>query len=169
MRLDEDKCAAGRWLDVKQVAEVLGISSDAVRKRISRGTLRSSKDEDGSVMVWLDTMDDRLDDDQPTGWTEARYRLDDLIAAKDEALRDLRDQLEHMRRESERKDAIIMQMAQANAALAARVPVAPLESSSDERDSRVTASEEQSNGAVPPFPGQKERAELRWWRRWFGF
>jgi hypothetical protein len=47
----------------------------------------------------------------PPGWPEARHRLDDLIDAKDEALRDLRDQLEHMRRDSERKDAIIMQMA----------------------------------------------------------
>src|SRR3954468_25014806 len=126
MRLDENERVAGQWLDVKQAAEELGISSDAVRKRVARGTLHSSKDEDGSVKVWLDSVADRLDDDQPPGWTEAGQRLDDrlddLLAAKDEALRDLRDQLEHMRRESERKDAIIMQMAQANASLAARVP-----------------------------------------------
>ena len=84
---------AGRWLDVKLAAEELGISSDAVRKRISRGTLRYAKRDDGSVRVWLDGVDDRLDADQPSkqppGWPEARHRLDDLIDAKDEALRDL--------------------------------------------------------------------------------
>ncbi len=146
---------AGRWLDVRQAAEELGISSDAVRKRVARGTLRSDKREDGSVKVWLD-------DDQPTGGTEAGPRLDgrldsdrgvgvdDLLDAKEEALRDLRDQLEYMRRESERKDAIIMQMAQANASLAARVP--ELEAPGEERDVTETASPRSS-----------------WWRRFFGF
>ena len=102
---------AGRWLDVKEAAEALGVSSDAIRKRIARGTLRSDKGEDGSVRVWLEGADERRDEDQPPGGTEAGHRLDGLIDAKDDALRDLREQLEHMRREAERKDAIIMQMA----------------------------------------------------------
>jgi hypothetical protein len=165
MRLDEDERAAGRWLDVKQVAEELGISSDAVRKRIARGTLRSSKDDAGSVMVWLDTVDDRLDDDQPNGWTEAGHRLNDLIAAKDEALHDLRDQLEHMRRESERKDAIIMQMAQANAALAAQVP--ELEAPRDERESSVR-DEGASYGTSPQEAEESLHRRSSWWRRLFG-
>jgi hypothetical protein len=148
-------------LDVKQAADELGISSDAVRKRIARGTLRSGKHEDGSVRVWLDGVDHRRDDDQPYGGTEAGHRLDDLIDAKDDALRDLRDQLEHMRRESERKDAIIMQMAQANAALAARVP-------------ELEAPGGRENGASePPEEGvgvvDKEPEKRSWWRRFFGF
>jgi hypothetical protein len=107
---------------VKQAAEELGISSD------------------DSVWVWLDGADDRQDTDQPSSWTETGRRLDELIEAKDEALRDLRDQLEHVRRESERKDAIIMQMAQANATLAARV--SELEAAPEPRESSETASEE---------------------------
>ncbi len=134
---------AGRWLDVKLAAEELGISSDAVRKRIARGTLRSSKDDVGSVRVWLDSADEGLDadqsDNQPLGWTEAGHRLGDLIDAKDETLRDLRDQLEHMRRESERKDAIIMQLSQASAVLAARVP--ELEPPAGPRDATETTLE----------------------------
>jgi hypothetical protein len=175
MRLDEeermaDRAAgrtAGRWLDVKLAAEELGISSDAVRKRIARGTLRSAKDDDGSVRVWLDGADEGLDDDQPDdqpqGWTEAGHRLDEIIDAKDEALRDLRDQLEHMRRESERKDAIIMQMAQANATLAARVP--ELEAASERRDAPETASTNSPNGTSR----EEERREPRrgWWARFF--
>lgn len=150
---------AGRWLDVKLAAEELGISSDAVRKRIARGTLRSSKDDNGAVRVWLDGLDEGLDEDQPDnqppGWTEARHRLDDLIDTKDEALRDLRDQLEHMRRESERKDAIIMQMAQANAALAARVP--ELEAAPKQRGAPETAPVNSPNG----IGREEERAKPR--------
>jgi hypothetical protein len=112
------------------------------------GTLRYAKRDDGSVRVWLDGVDDRLDADQPSkqppGWPEARHRLDDLIDAKDEALRDLRDQLEHMRRDLERKDAIIMQMAQANSALAARVP--ELEAASGQREAPEMSSEEADKG-----------------------
>jgi hypothetical protein len=180
MRLDEEGHmaervagrTAGRWLDVKLAAEELGLSSDAVRKRISRGTLPSDKGVDGSVRVWLDGADDGLDSDQPgnqpPGWTEAGHWLDDLIDAKDEAIRDLRDQLDHMRRESERKDAIIMQMAQANAALAARVP--ELEAASEPRESSVTSSEEPDKD-VPTQDGQvqeKRVSERSWWRRFFG-
>ncbi len=145
---------AGRWLDVKQAAEELGISSDAVRKRIARGTLRSGKGDDGSVRVWLDGVDEGLDGDQPNGqpgsWTEAGSRLDYLLDAKDDALRDLRDQLEHMRRESERKDAIIMQMAQANSALAARVPEleAPPETTAPEASPDAGSGD--ANGGVSP-------------------
>lgn len=156
---------AGRWLDVKLAAKELGISSDAVRKRISRGTLRYAKRDDGSVRVWLDWVDDRLDADQlskqPPGWPEARHRLDDLIDAKDEALRDLRDQLEHMRRDSERKDAIIMQMAQANSALAARVP--ELEAASGQREAPETSSEEADKGII--LQDQDEPQRRSWLHR----
>jgi hypothetical protein len=159
---------AGRWRDVKEAADELGISSDAVRKRIARGTLRSAKGEDGSVKVWLDGVDEELDVDQPTnqplGWSEAGHRLDDLIDAKDEALRDLRDQLEHMRRESERKDAIIMQMAQANAALAARVP--ELEAASGQRDAPESAA--QDNPGVSTRSDDTSEPRRNWWQRWFG-
>ena len=44
---------AGRWGDVGEAARELGISTDAVRKRIARGSLESSR-EDGHVLVWLD-------------------------------------------------------------------------------------------------------------------
>ena len=154
---------AGRWLDVKQAAEELGISSDAVRKRIARGTLRFGKGEDGSVVVWLDGADDRRGHDQPHDWTPAGQGLDTLIGAKDEAIRDLRDQLEHIRRESERKDAIIMQMAQASASLAARIP--ELEAPREQLGGPQTVPEspdiDHADSAGPQQPS--------WWRRFFGF
>jgi DNA-directed RNA polymerase specialized sigma24 family protein len=39
---------------LRQAATLLGISKDAVRQRIRRGTLRSGKGEDGRVYVYLD-------------------------------------------------------------------------------------------------------------------
>jgi len=43
-----------KHLDVKQAAQVLGISTDAVHKRVKRGSLDSEKGSDGRVYVWLD-------------------------------------------------------------------------------------------------------------------
>ena len=112
--------------------------------------------------MWLDVRRDAQPDNQPPGWTEAGHRLDELIDAKDEALRDLRDQLEHMRRESERKDAIIMQMAQANASLAARLP--ELEAAPEPREGPETVSAEGEGVEVP----LAEKKPTSWWRWFFG-
>ena len=45
---------ASQKLDVKQAAQALGISTDAVHKRARRGSLDSEKGPDGRVYVWLD-------------------------------------------------------------------------------------------------------------------
>ena len=106
--------AAGRWLDVNSAAEELGVSTDAVRKRISRGTLRSDR-KDGTVRVWLDD-----------GGTEAGREAQVDGGALVEVLREqseyLRGQLAEEREARRRADTIIAQLTQANAALAARVP-----------------------------------------------
>jgi hypothetical protein len=41
-------------LDLREAAEHLGTTVDAVRKRVQRGSLDSEKGEDGRVYVWLD-------------------------------------------------------------------------------------------------------------------
>jgi hypothetical protein len=41
---------AGRWVDVGEAARKLGISTDAVRKRIARGSLESDR-PNGNVLV----------------------------------------------------------------------------------------------------------------------
>ncbi len=69
-----------RRLDLREAAEVLDTSVDAVRKRIARGTLESEK-ADGKVYVWLD-------DGAPRSDAEA------LISSKDETIAVLREQLE---------------------------------------------------------------------------
>jgi hypothetical protein len=97
--------AAGRWLDVNSAAEELGVSTDAVRKRISRGSLRSDR-KNGAVRVWLDG-----------GGTEAGREAQVDGEALVEVLREqaeyLRKQLTEEREARRRADTIIAQLARA--------------------------------------------------------
>ena len=93
-----------RRVTLRDAAQELGISKEAVRKRIQRGTLASDVGEDGRRHVYLDDVGDvglsgGLHGDDP------RY---ELIAM-------LRDQLE-AEREANRENRRII------AALAARIP-----------------------------------------------
>ena len=160
-RLDVEDDAAGRWLDVNSAADELGVSTDAVRKRISRGTLRSDR-KDGTVRVWLDV-----------GGTEAGREAEVDGGALVEVLREqaeyLRGQLAEEREARRRADTIIAQLTQANAALAARVP--ELEAP-QERPGASETVEEEPEGAEPrseaPGPSEAEGTRRPWWRRMFG-
>jgi hypothetical protein len=54
----------GRRVTVKEATDLLGISPEAVRARIKRGTLYKEKGSDGTVYVWLggDGTDNGTDD-----------------------------------------------------------------------------------------------------------
>ena len=155
---------AGRWLDVNSVAEELGVSTDAVRKRISRGSLRSER-QDGSVRVWLDD-----------GWTEAGHQAQVEAGALVEVLREqaeyLREQLDQERaartEERRRHDTIIAQLTQANAALASRVPEleAPREwpEAPETVEEGPERAEPRSGTPGPQTPPQRRSL----WRRVFG-
>ena len=172
-RTDTSWTEAGRWLNVRQAASVLGASSDAIRKRIARGTLPSRKLPDGSVQV-------RLDVDQPGGGTEAGRasdkrsaeggRREELVESLQEQVRYLREVLNEERDARRRADTIIVQLTQANAFLARRVPeLAPPQ---EVRDGHETPAAEPEGVEHPPATeGAQEGAERRssWWRRWFGF
>ncbi len=163
--------AAGRWLDVNSAAEELGVSTDAVRKRISRGSLRSER-QDGSVRVWLDE-----------GWTEAGHQAQVEAGALVEVLREqaeyLREQLDQERaartEERRRHDTIIAQLTQANARLAARVPELEAPASPDARES--SEGPDPAEKTPPPGPGgpraatgapEVGRERQPWWRRVLG-
>jgi hypothetical protein len=129
-----------RRLDLREAAETLGTSVDAVRKRIQRGTLESEK-ADGKVYVWLD-------DGAPRSDAEA------LISSKDETINVLREQLEAERQAHAEARRII-------AGLVERVPAL------EAPESPETPSEGTANIAAPPEP--ETAAEARpWWRRMFG-
>jgi len=71
---------------VQQAGEELGITVDAVRMRVRRGSLDSGKGDDGRVYVRLDTDEDGVKSQRPVEGS--------LIEAKDETISMLREQLE---------------------------------------------------------------------------
>ena len=159
---------AGRWVDVGEASRELGISSDAVRKRIARGSLRSER-QDGSVLVWLDE-----------GWTEAgrEGQVDGgpLVEDLREQVHYLRSTLNEEREARRRADMIIAQLTQANAALAAKVPEleAPQEPPSEPPESSETVAEKPM-GPEPSEAREEAREAAQpqgiprsWWRRVFG-
>ena len=151
---------AGRWLDVGEAARELGISTDAVRKRIARGSLRSDR-EDGHVRVWLD-------DSGTEAGREAQVDGEALVEVLQDHITDLRVQLEAEREARRRADTIIAQLTQANAALAARVP--ELEAAESREQTAESAAEEPERAAEPhsDAPGAQEAVRRSWWRRMFG-
>jgi hypothetical protein len=98
--------AAGRWLDVNSAAEELGVSTDAVRKRISRGSLRSDR-KNGTVRVWLD-------DGGTEAGREAQVDGEAVVEVLREQAEYLRKQLAEEREARRRADTIIVQLARAN-------------------------------------------------------
>jgi excisionase family DNA binding protein len=140
---------------VEDAAKLLGITVDAVRKRIERGTLKSEKVE-GTRFVFLDN--DMTQQDYIR--TSPGDDMTALVASLQDQIRYLRQEAEDWKEEARRKDHIIMSLTQ-------RIPeLEPTrESPSDAAESPVTASEEEAKGQAPPEP---ETEELRpWWRRIF--
>jgi hypothetical protein len=153
---------SGRWVDLREAAELLDTSTEAVRKRAARGSLRSDR-QNGRVLVWVD-------EGRTEGGREAQVDREALLEAKDETISILREQLRLRAEEIQRRDVIISQLTQANAALASRVP--ELEAA----ESREDAAEEPAEATHTPAPGQgttphtdePRSSRQPWWRRVFG-
>jgi excisionase family DNA binding protein len=127
-------------LTVAEAADVLGISAEAVRMRIRRGTLRSERHE-GGVYVLVDTDQTRHVADVSTD------RTDLLITT-------LREQLAAERRANEENRRII-------AALTQRIPELP--AAPAQEPSQEPPAEEPHE--AEPRPATEGRS---WWRRMFG-
>jgi hypothetical protein len=136
-------------LTVAQAADRLGITQDAVRKRIARGTIRHDKDYEGRIFVYLDTFERESKTDQDNVQDGGSKTVPD--ADQDNYTRSLEDQIDFLRRELERKDAIIMTMAQ-------RIP--ELEAPTEPRESDISASEERA-GTDPRSRSSAARGSIR--------
>src|SRR5918997_6146652 len=145
-------------LTVAQAAHRLGVTQDAVRKRIARGTIRHEKDHEGRIFVYLDTLFERESEtDQGNGQgAESKTVLDD---DQDKYTRSLEDQIDFLRRELERKDTIIMSLSQ-------HIP--ELEGSPELREDHMTDSEVTAKDKVPPEQQQEPSQRRSWWRAFFG-
>jgi predicted ArsR family transcriptional regulator len=137
-----------RRVTVAEAAEALGISAEAVRMRIRRGTLQYERHE-GTVYVLLDA-------DHTQHVADASIDRTDLLIAE---LQDRVRSLEEANRENRR---II-------AALTSRIP--ELEAPSTTRPPE--GSQSATEGRVEPTPsepteGPQESSSTPWWRRIFG-
>jgi hypothetical protein len=136
---------------VQEAARQLGITESAVRKRVQRGILRHDKEPDGRLYVYLDTQD--IDRD------EIRDSSYDML------VRRLENENEFLRRELERKDAILLNMTEAMKALSPPSQETP----PDERESPQTAQEEPERAEPRPATGgAQEGVQRPWWRRLIG-
>lgn len=153
-------------LTIPDAASVLGLTSEAVRGRVKRGTLPSERDAGGTVYVLLEAdrpTDDRAaTDHQPT--VDPPRDQSELVEALRSEVEYLRGQLDQEREAGRRKDHLL-------AAALERMP----ELGAGEHG------EERSQGPPPPMSSEgveesgeattapKESSQRRsWWRRIFG-
>ncbi len=123
MRTNGDQSTINHRFTVPEAAQLLGISPEAVRARIHRGTLRKEKGADGTVYVRLDY------DQSPPNGNGADDQTPDqtpMVEVLREQVAYLKEQLDREREarteERRRQDTIIAQLTQANASLSARIP-----------------------------------------------
>jgi excisionase family DNA binding protein len=141
-RLDCDVMGTEHRLTYKEAAKALGISTDAVRMRVRRGTLPSERDQDG-VKVILNADQLRPDPDD-TNLNEH-----------------LREEVLYLREENQRKDHLI-------AALIQKVPALP--AATDERRD-VNASHDAPMEGYSDTGSSRENPQNQssrgWWTRLF--
>jgi len=153
---------------VAQAARILGIKEESVRKRVSRGKLRSDKDEDGRLLVYVDGTQTVRDEYRDESHPESQMQGDALVEELRDRIAYLERQVGEERESRRRADTIIAQLTQANAALAARVPEL------EPAEGRSEGAEEPAAGVVRPNPSnaspgaQNGSERVSWWRRWFG-
>jgi hypothetical protein len=123
-------------VSVYQAAEIMGVTVDAIRKRVSRDTIPHERDEDGRVWVILDIDQDAAskvhDTDQPQSATDA------LISQMQERIASLERQLEQERQANSEHRRLL-------AAALERIPP-QLEAPSEARESPETVDEPQGWG-----------------------
>ena len=159
---------------VADAALLLGISEDAVRSRLRRGTLRRETGGDGTVFVVLGTdrpasyqrpTDNRSTNQQNDRQT-AGQSIDSHVDSRggsetyrDELVEALRDELAHLRDQLDRERDASAELRRIVAGLVQRVP--ELEAAPEPRNAPKTASEGMVNS--DDVPSEPER--VSWLRR----
>jgi predicted ArsR family transcriptional regulator len=159
---------------VADAALLLGLSEDAVRSRLRRGTLRRETGRDGTVFVVLGTdrpasyqrpTDDRSTNQQNDRQT-AGQSIDSPVDSRggsetyrDELVEALRDEVAHLRDQLDRERDASAELRRIVAGLVQRVP--ELEAAPEPRNAPKTASEGMANS--DDVPSEPER--VSWLRR----
>jgi hypothetical protein len=92
-------------LTVAQAAAQLGVSQDAIRKRIRRNTIDYDQDPDGRIYVYVDSSEVVQDESSDAS-------MERLVQVQHEDIEFLRRELETRTEEIRRRDSIIAALAQ---------------------------------------------------------
>ena len=140
-------------LTVAGAAERLGITKEAVRKRIHRSTLRSDRDTDGTVWVCIPPSDTPSSSERELLYEELRDRIAYLER-----------QVEEEREARRRADTLL-------ARLMDRVPEleAPQGPSRETRGSPERIAEGEGRDDAPQEWDRPAERRQSWWREYFGF
>jgi hypothetical protein len=133
---------------VEQAARILDIKEEAVRKRISRGTLRTDKDENGRLLVYVDG-DETVRDQYQDGF---------LFGESGALISCLEGEIAFFQQELEHKDHLL-------AAALERIPA--IEAPQDAPESPAP----RPGTAAPADSHEDAQAAIEhvsWWRRMFG-
>jgi hypothetical protein len=151
-----------RRFTVHEAARVLGITPEAVRSRIQRGTLTKEKREDGTVYVRLNADQLRTNGDERT---EQSSSTADEPSDQSQLVERMASEIDHLREMLALRDEEIRRRDHLLAAALERIPAieAPPDTPSESRESPQTASEPRPDAQAP-----QEEERLSWWRRWFG-
>jgi hypothetical protein len=154
-----------RRFTVHQAAKVLGITPEAVRSRIQRGTLHKEKGEDGTVYVRLNADQLRTNADEHTD--QSAY-IGDEADDQSQLVEHMASEIEHLREMLALRDEEIRRRDHLLAAALERIPaIEPSDTPSEPREAPVTPSEEPHSTHTPPEP-QEPSQRRSWWRAFFG-
>jgi hypothetical protein len=154
---------SGRRVPVDAAARHLGLTVDAIRKRVQRGQIAYDKDEAGRVRIILDE-GETLQDEGPDTTGQGAGAVAELV----EELRDrvhylervLEDEREARTEERRRHDTLMAQLMQ-------RIPA--IEAPAETPEAPETVEEpERAAGPRSAGRGAQEGAQRPWWRRMFG-
>ena len=160
---DSTRQKSGNLATVHEAANALGVSVDAIRKRIQRGTIPHERHEDGRVYVLLDKASAMQEESGTTASTVRDADQDEspVRYGTEEFVESLQDQITFLRRELERKDAILLRMAERIPELdASQVPSEPLEGPN-------TGSVDTNKEDVP-LQTREPKERRSWLHRFFG-
>jgi hypothetical protein len=150
----------GRRVDLKEAAELLDTTSEAIRKRAKRGTIPFEVGNDGKLYVWVDGQvdeeHDRVDD--------AAGRVDERVDGqyRDLLLEHMSGEIDHLREELREEREANRENRRIIAGLVQRVP--EIEASPEPRETPQTATDGTSgSGGRDEDTGPEQRS---WWWRW---
>ena len=170
-RQDARTTPPGRRLTVSEAADQLGVSVEAVRGRIKRGTIAHERDG-GRVFVILDADQTSAGHDQGGDQSTDQARPVELVEVLRDQLSYIREQLEQEREARRRADAIIAQLAQSNEeqARTIRAIEAPDSPQDAQHEGQETPAPGPDGPATPDSEatGEGDVERRGWWRRFFG-